>query len=816
MSTITLYKHCKIEEERNFIVDSISAYLTTLISDEFTNYQYIKQGLDTEIKVALSQDNIGLSNTLDFNYCKVSNDNLGNDYYYFVRNILWTSKNTIKLVLRLDTLNTFNGNYSLDKQTKILRQHEDRFEHPKAYEVNENIGRDNFGIPITPGQYPYVYEYDEETEMVIDRTITPEIKVIGSTLMIQPQIKTVNIVGNKVKIHLEWASNPSLWKSVELKLKYSASTNIVRKINKISEGILPTLYKKEENYLNNEKYENNENWYLVYRSVGGDGLVRTFLTKDETFNVLYQNATPSKTILPEDLIADTFYYLDFATQTKDNPNGNGTGEKNNIEVKTEDGTLIAAATVPGRKATVGGVIVNIAEVICYRLNVNKITVFKQVYYKANNDDNGGWKYLTNIAVGSNYDKITLNSVENYLIYEKSSLTKARSEIRNGTATSVSTTPVTKEIIGFNQLNRYDTTKKYIKIIEIPYAPIDIDFDEQNNYYIINSSNTSVIDNEIEINGEISSQINLTGGENVLSKAKEIVDIHPTAYDVRNDKLESKMFNSEFYMPKIVYDNFTIDFKLEFVNETIDSEKWSVGFRVSQALGNSMLFTFNDYVCEAYEQDYNSILYINRNNQCALYDSAYIDYIKTGYNYDVKQQYLTIAQSGYDTIMNTIEGAKYGGWAGAIAGAVKGIASTITTASQQKMAQQQKLFQLSMQSVNIRDCDDLDVFNEYSNNKLKLVIYKPSEKQMNDIKDLFYYFGYNQNVMGKPNTNSRTWFNFVQCNPVFEKKSTSAFLNIDIKNDIIERYNNGVTIMHNVNGEYDFDQVKENYETWLFN
>lgn len=818
MSTITLYKHCKIEDERNLVVDNISTYLSTLTKDTFNDMQYIKNEIEAEIKVILPQETISLNNTLDYNYCMVQNDVYGSVYYYFIKNIVWVSKNAIRLVLKLDTLNTFNGKFTFDKQTKILRQHKDRFIKNPSYTIRIDAKRDDFGTPITPGTYPYVFEYEEEIETFTDRTVSATAEVYGSPLLIAPSINQTTIVGNILKVHLEWALNPTLWKGARIEVVYSASTSVTRNIDILNEGINPTLYKNEERYLNNEKYSTNENWYLIYKGDGQESFVHTYLTKDEQFTLLVEPGTPSKTILPTDLTANTYYYIDFATQTVDNPRGDGTGEKNLVTITDGNGTNIGTATVTGRKTVIEGVVFNTAEALCYYLSGSKIVVFKQIYIKQNNGELGGWSFVGFETLATNLDSISLNSTKNYLIYEKASITKPRTDIRNGSATAVTVTPTTATINGLNQLNRYDTAEKYIKIIELPYAPIDITYDSDNDMYIVNSPNTSVANSLIKINGSIKSSMNLVGGDNILYKAIEKVDIHPTYFDTRIDAYESKLFNSEFYMPKIVYDNFAIDFKLEYVSKTasIDSTKWNVGYRVSQALGSSMLFTFNDYVCTVYNEDYNSILYINRNNQVALYDSAYIDYIKTAYNYDVKQNRFAITQNGLQTIMDTIEGAKYGGWAGAVAGAVKGIASTITTAYQTQNAMEQKMYQLSLQNTNIRDCDDLDVFNEYSNNKLKLVIYKPSEKQLTNIKDMFYYCGYNENVMGVPNTNSRIWFNFLQCIPVFKITSTSAFMNNDIKNDLIQRYNEGVTYLHNTNGTYDFEQIKENYETWLFN
>lgn len=58
MSTIKLYRNCKILEEKNLQIEDIHQYLATFSGGDtkvFNDAQYIKQGLDTEVKVTLDQ-----------------------------------------------------------------------------------------------------------------------------------------------------------------------------------------------------------------------------------------------------------------------------------------------------------------------------------------------------------------------------------------------------------------------------------------------------------------------------------------------------------------------------------------------------------------------------------------------------------------------------------------------------------------------------------------------------------------------------------------------------------------------------------------
>ena len=81
----------------------------------------------------------------------------------------------------------------------------------------------------------------------------------------------------------------------------------------------------------------------------------------------------------------------------------------------------------------------------------------------------------------------------------------------------------------------------------------------------------------------------------------------------------------------------------------------------------------------------------------------------------------------------------------------------------------------------------------------------------ELNDLFYYCGYAYQNYGKPDLNSRLWFNFVQCDPVFERNHVYN----EYLDDISVHFKLGVTIFHHdENGNYDLKQTKENWEVSL--
>lgn len=90
-------------------------------------------------------------------------------------------------------------------------------------------------------------------------------------------------------------------------------------------------------------------------------------------------------------------------------------------------------------------------------------------------------------------------------------------------------------------------------------------------------------------------------------------------------------------------------------------------------------------------------------------------------------------------------------------------------------------------------------------------WQPRENVLKDIAKTFYLTGYNHPVIEKPNVKSRTWFNYIQCSPhwdIIALNNTNPLWLVDMT----ERLNEGVTVFHNNNKQWDLNQTKANWET----
>lgn len=140
-STLTLYMNSGMKQENNYIVEYIGQYLRMNAegSRVIENFQYIKNPASSQaFKVNIPQDGYN-SSVVD--YASLLQD--GDMYYYFIVDAKWTSQDCLTLVAVLDTLNTFQDQYSLTDRSNIERQHVDRVkligERPTGDSINEVV-----------------------------------------------------------------------------------------------------------------------------------------------------------------------------------------------------------------------------------------------------------------------------------------------------------------------------------------------------------------------------------------------------------------------------------------------------------------------------------------------------------------------------------------------------------------------------------------------------------------------------------------------------------------------------------------------------
>ena len=370
-----------------------------------------------------------------------------------------------------------------------------------------------------------------------------------------------------------------------------------------------------------------------------------------------------------------------------------------------------------------------------------------------------------------------------------------------------------------------TDSRLQKIIECPYCPINITFDSGGNIILptgwrLKGLTITLEDTDLS---KVDLEHTIMQPTEIDGTALEIYTSHDIPHMAKSMLIEPKLYHSDFSTFKLNYDSFNNGINRENITN-FDKDKGTklqVRYKQSNAMSSSLAFK-NIYTFGSYQNDgdYDEYMVCRRNNEIPIYNSEYINYIRTGYNYDVKaknQQLVSSivgtaiqgasAAAGFIFSTNPVSAAAGISFASS---ALSSITSTINAYVAAERSIDQKLNQYRAQSVGVAGSDDLDLLNYYNGNKLVTLQYNVSDKIKKKLFDLFYYCGYADDVQGIPNTSSRYWFNYLQCDAVINSENVYG----EFLDDIVARYAIGVTIYHNRNGEYNFDQTYENFETGL--
>ena len=307
------------------------------------------------------------------------------------------------------------------------------------------------------------------------------------------------------------------------------------------------------------------------------------------------------------------------------------------------------------------------------------------------------------------------------------------------------------------------------------------------------------------------------------------------------QLEPKVYSSEFRFAKLVYDSFSIVLKGEesYFNTNLSetgNDKIVFKFFASPSMVSEFdltLYSWPGYSAEEFilspvwSEDYPLHLIINRNNETPVYTSAYLDYLRTGYNYDLKSQAVQLGMQGLGIAISAINAGvgiaatfATGGLAAPYAvSAATGFASSIEnigkTAAENQRGNAQRLKELQAQGASVAGNSDFAVSKRYTKNRVSLETYSVEPRLINAARAFFYLKGYATDEIKAPSCHSRAHFDFIECEPVFQPEALSLFPKWMLEL-IADDLRQGVTVMHAVNGDYDIGQTSSNYELSVLN
>ena len=803
MSSIILYKDSKIIPSKNFIVEGIETYLAGLTKITILDYQYLRNDLNLSIKINKTQDFSESIFENNYNYLKVVQG--GVNYYYFVAKKTQIAQSTIVLDLVMDTLNTYPWGtaFSVSPRTRVIREHKDRIKESPLFNATlSGLSLSGSSI-IIEANTPFLLEdYDGNTIEVISPTgdrIDPYAYI---NLDIRPTNETdaQTIRNGFIPDTFIFGETRFAFNEGEIEID-STFKNYERIIDYYSEGITPVLYKQE---LGNLEDKENLTWNLIYRNATDDSntAIQCFaVPSDGEVKVII----PAKATLTYTDFEDGVHYLFAPWNGVSYSLVDNNGKKYNVRPKTYD-------------------------IICKDIRRSGTTLqIRGIHYKGSVRDDGRIILAGAYTVYSWYTITSISFELDEIYYYKNVSVPTPSQpgyMSSSNGYFSSTTSTSNSLTTLGEVDRVEP--KLIKIISIPYFPSNYTYDSEN--FEMALDETWTYENTIYSEGSLAlNDLNVRFSRIVESSIDNplnvfnLYQISTSPTSLRNDLLESKLFHSDFYQPKFVYDSFGFVFELEKIDEELfnPSEKFTFEFVMTSTINSKFMFKFPEYILKLSTQDYDNILPVSRNNEAPIYNSSYITYLRTAYRYDLKflsqntnLAWLGIATGTIDSVVNSGAGKGNGAMAfyNIASGMTNAITRSIVSLNSNEWNLQSKMEGLKNQANSVSGSDDLDLLENYSGNRAKLCLYQVSPRMKNLLADLFYYFGYTTDEIKIPEVNTRYWFNFLSCNLEF----TGLDKNISelARDNLVQRYNAGATFLHQHNSEWDFEQIKENWETSL--
>lgn len=792
-----------------FVIEDIESYLATKTVKTVLLFQYIKQELETSITVDLSQTYAEPLST-SYKYVSIKNSDTNKTYYYFVKNVYWRSKSSVRFDLVMDVLNTFkeNTDYTFKENTRVIREHKDRF-----IAVNTNIMNfimSNLNDDTLPNvdDYLIIYTYPDLENLgkikitafdQMQETMSGEI-IIDSGLTSMPE-------NTNITAYIEDEGNPPIHSFTATVNSYNFDKAYFRKIDYVNENINPLLQCGNSNgvLIQNNKTLLQDDWYLLYRNQNdpSDSLVNPvecYLMPKESKDVIASAITGGK-ITPSALQESYYYYMDLNTET----------------ITLDNGTTLSKSAIYDMCVIIKKNEDNTINVLCVEGTPNAVLSNDVLLVK------GSWdcEYLTIDTMPMAYKYSTSRPT--------GSLNNIYSQMASGTAGQFDNNLNIENINGINDLDR--TEAKNIKLIKLPYCPYDftitsskIDISNDSNWDCVVLGNLMVLKlNDLSTNLRTTLSLT-TSDKEPLPDLK--VNINPSINDTRlGDSYESKLYHSEFYRPSYVYDSFTYAVQLEKLNiaSYYSSQNFTVYFDMTKTINSRFMFTFNSLVFNLANESYAKYMPIIRNNEEVLYNVPYINYIRNGFNYDVKAKNLSntsawagVALSGVSigaSLLAPTVPLKVAGIVASVVSLAVSFKNAIVSTIQNEESLQRKITETKNQTSSVSGSDDVDLMSIYAENRLKYLVYQPSPVMKEMLYKLFFYGGYYSNRMGLPNHETRVNFDYLEADVSLEN---IANIPNDCLEELINCFKNGATYIHKTTraNKWDLEQEYENWERSL--
>lgn len=315
-----------------------------------------------------------------------------------------------------------------------------------------------------------------------------------------------------------------------------------------------------------------------------------------------------------------------------------------------------------------------------------------------------------------------------------------------------------------------------------------------------------------------------------------------------DLVDSKLYTSEFFSAVFSFEGTSKVISLEDFSMSIKSDsvlgryiptpKYHLNYYVSNAMNPTIMFefTFAQGGYRVKRDPTQDFLIVNGTFEQAIYTDSYLEYLRNGYNYDLKSKEQQTRMAVINSAINIGSGAIMSGVglasgnpigsvisAGKVIGSAESLYNTIEqqVSQQRKWEQEQRL--KAETGAGVAGQVDTNLRQVYYP-RLKLTKYWIPSRLVKSLNTLFYLYGYKSELISSITAitlNNRHWFNFISAEIELSPDTTPTQMTREMEEDFKSKVSQGVTFFHHHNSNtatkyngWDILQVMENWENIL--
>lgn len=747
-SRITIY-HTNIKPSDNYIIEDIDSFLdSTKYCDRLVtidNFQYQRTEYLKQVKVNLSQNEVDNFKMVP-DYMKVELPT--RTFYYFILGDRQVSQETVQFDLMLDVLNTFDGFYNFTDKSQVERMHIDRFR------VDQRPGKD---------------EFTEFARHLYSRT----------TENLQPQLyrkSLQKVVGKKAYDSNRWyliyetdktsgvpimemcADKPlNLHKDESTTGTFEITLELCKNNSYVSFGYITLVYKN----VNTGQTTTAKNLYgtlsIVGKVVDGqDAYIVTYvdnLDSSRNFTNTYRANTLTRLSATPNTPSATVY-LNPAYGTVNTDYNYAVSHYTPIVIS--DDTELVLSTIKGLNRTDS--------------NITKVIECPYCPLELNTDTQGrivipeGWEYnqetlrlrTTNIT-----DEFLREGLQSIVIKDVSTITMTPAKLESyGKFAIPDPKTLTSPFYGDYYVYDDNTWQLQREFLEyngtssaLTQTVLTLDYKQSNN-----------------ISSMLGFKFSITGAQKPLNAGY----FDEYVISVRNNELP--LFTSDYlYYMQNGYNYDKKNLRWQTLSNIIGT--LASGFNAAGLFGGIALNNRRDYnnQYKKYEEEAQS-MGLSKNNS-GVYETFY------GTPYPFKYNPSSSAGFSFPSIVSNAVGIG------------TGIVNTIMSHRQGEEAIENKVNEAKNKAFNVASGDNLNLFQWYSGNNILHLEFIPDKQNQYLINEYFHLYGYSIGTYGKPNMDSRYWFNYCRGNMDITGRDTHYQPFETNKAYIQEKYQEGVYRIH---------------------